>query len=357
MKKFLIVKTSALGDILHAFPVVQYLRHRFPEAQIDWVVEESGLDLVSAHPGITQKQSIATKKWRKNPFHKATWMEIFAFCKKLRKEKYDCVFDLQGNVKSGLISRLARSKHKVGFARKSVAEWPNLLFTTHRYNPSKNENIRSDYLSIVKQFFKDPSPKTQSEQVPLNISVDQKQTILKIIDSPILINKKKIMVCAGSAWPNKQLTEETLTKFLVGIRERIPCVFLFVWGSEEEREVAHRLNEKMSDNSVVVERLKLPVLQNLMSEMDLVIAMDSLPLHLAGTTATPTYSIFGASSAQKYRPEGSQHRALQGTCPYGRTFEKRCPILRTCPTGLCIRDLKAEDVLKDFSHHCIDTSD
>lgn len=348
MKKFLIVKTSALGDILHTFPVIQFLRHRFPDAQIDWVVEESGIDLVCAHPHITHSLTIATKKWRKNLLHKATWKGIFDFCKKLRTEKYDCVFDLQGNIKSGLITFITRGKHKVGFARKSVPEWPNLFFTSYRYNPPAKQNIRSDYLSIVKQFFKDHSPETIPTQIPLSISVEQKQKIQKILVNPILKNKKKIMVCPGSAWTNKQLTEETLENFLLGIRAHFPSSFLFVWGSEQEKEGAQRLQQKMSDNSIIIERLPLPVLQNLMSEMDLVIAMDSLPLHLAGTTKTTTYSFFGASSAQKYCPQGVQHHSLQESCPYGRTFEKRCPVLRTCPTGLCIRGLSAENVLKDF---------
>ena len=85
-----------------------------------------------------------------------------------------------------------------------------------------------------------------------------------------------------------------------------------------------------------------------MASVDMVIAMDSLPLHLAGTTETPTFSIFGASSANKYKPKGKKHLAFQGTCPYKRTFERRCPVLRTCSTGACIRDLHGEELFHYF---------
>jgi heptosyltransferase-1 len=69
---------------------------------------------------------------------------------------------------------------------------------------------------------------------------------------------------------------------------------------------------------------------------------------LAGSTSTPTYSIFGASSAQKYKPIGTCHKAFQGECPYGKTFEKRCDILRTCKTGACIKQLQGEQLFNHF---------
>jgi heptosyltransferase-1 len=85
-----------------------------------------------------------------------------------------------------------------------------------------------------------------------------------------------------------------------------------------------------------------------MDSVDLVVAMDSLPLHLAGTTKVKTFSVFGASLASKFKPAGKKHLTLQGHCPYGRVFEKRCPILRTCPTGACIRSLTGKAVFNAF---------
>ena len=76
--------------------------------------------------------------------------------------------------------------------------------------------------------------------------------------------------------------------------------------------------------------------------------MDSLPLHLAGTSGTATFSVFGASSAQKYKPLGIAHQAVQGVCPYGKVFERRCPVLRTCPTGLCIKSILGDDLYNEY---------
>jgi heptosyltransferase-1 len=347
MNSILIVKTSALGDIVHTYPVVDYLRKKFPKAQIDWVVEAPFADLVRAHPRVNHVLTIATKSWRKKLFNRETLQAIRAFRKQLRRQNYDVVFDLQGNIKSGLIVSQARSRIKVGFGKESVPEWPNMLFTNTRFNPSARGNIREDYLSLVTSFFGDPLP-NEGDQVKLNISQEQQSILDAIMRTNASYGGPTVLVCPGSAWRNKQLTAETLTNFLSLIQSFLGCNFLFVWGSPDEKCVAEKLQAKFIDCSQIVDKLSLSMLQNIMDMSDLVIAMDSLPLHLAGTTKTPSFSVFGASSALKYKPLGEKHFAYQGSCPYGRTFVKRCPILRTCPTGACIRDLAAVEIFEAF---------
>jgi len=82
--------------------------------------------------------------------------------------------------------------------------------------------------------------------------------------------------------------------------------------------------------------------------MQLVIAMDSLPLHLAGTTNTKTFSFFGPSSSAKFMPMGEQHHAFQGSCPYGKVIQRRCPIIRTCKTGACLRGISSDTLFDAF---------
>lgn len=324
--KILIVKTSALGDIVHAIPILNYLQLVCPQAQIDWVAEKSGAAIVKAQPQVNTTFEIETKSWRKGK----KWNEMISFFKQLRKTKYDVLFDLQGNFKSGFIVSLAKAKVKVGFGPSTVHEWPNLLFTNCRYNPPSGQNVRQENLFLVQSYFGDfRLPKaTPGQQLSMaGIS---------------------IMVCPGSFWPNKQLAPQTLKGFLDKIADQVPNAFFhFVWGTPQEREFVADL-QKEYKNSCVIDKLTLPALQTLMRQMKLVIAMDSLPLHLAGTTSTLTYSFFGASSANKYNPLGGNHKAIQGTCPYGRTFERRCPILRTCPTGACIKGLEPEQIWNDF---------
>lgn len=347
----LIVKTSALGDVIHAFPVVAYLKSRFPNVQIDWVVEEQCAELVRAHPEIRNTLVVKTRSWRKNLFSTQTWKEIGEFRKTVQKQHYDCVLDLQGNIKSGLMTWLSLSNNKIGFGSKTIPEWPNLLFTNRRFDPPSGHNIREDYLYVAKSFFEDSQP-FQASGVALNISQELQQKIDHILDNPVLKNKYQVMICPGSAWPNKQMTSEALLGLMQKLQPDLKCAFLLVWGSQEEKATVQKLHEQFPEKSVIIDRMPLPALQNLMGRVNLVLAMDSLPLHLAGTTSTPTFGVFGSSSARKYQPVGKGCHATQGACPYGRTFEKRCPILRTCPTGLCIRGLTGNDVyakMKDIN--------
>lgn len=345
----LIVKMSSLGDIIHAFPVLQYIKQSYPDAKIDWVVEQPFAELVQAHPFVHRVLRVQTKKWRSQLFKRTAWQEMAALRSELRQCTYDVVLDLQGNTKSSLVTASAKSSIKVGFGKASVTEWPNLLATKQRYNPPPNRNIREDYLFLAQSAFGDFTSIQQDAGVRLILSAQEKERLKPIAEQCQKIAGLKILVCPGSIWTNKQLSTNTLQSFLECIVKHYPAHFFFIWGSQDEKKIAEGLSAHLPQNSSVIDRLPLSALQNLMSQMDLIMAMDSLPLHLAGTTSTPTYSVFGASAAHKYKPVGAQHEAFQGTCPYGKSFKKRCDILRTCKTGACIKQVEGQELFDHFS--------
>lgn len=305
--KILIVKTSSLGDIIQCFPVLNYLHQIFPNVQIDWVVEDHFANVVHSQPLVHKAIS---KKWSA-----------------IRKESYDYLFDLQGNCKSGWITLIARANIKVGFDFSSVREWPNIFATHIRFAPPKNSNIRLQYLSILEQFF---------QKKMKRLSMKRRSS-----------SGKYVMVCPGSKWVNKQLKEETLRSFLQSLYEKYQMQFLFVWGTEDEKRYCEQV--MLPGNEILPKRLELHEWKNLMNEMKLVIAVDSSALHLCGTTSTPSFSIFGPTKAEVFKPFGKQHFAFQGKCPYERSFQKQCPILRTCSTGACIRDIQTEELVQAFS--------
>lgn len=345
--KILIVKTSSLGDIIHIFPVIQFIKQTYPDAQVDWVVEENFAELVRSHPLVNKIIPIHSKKWRRQLLKKSTWGEVIAVYRELRKVSYDLVFDLQGNVKSGIATFCSKSVAKIGFGFKSVPEWPNLMATHWRYNPPNGKNIREDYLFIVQSALNRLCPLTE-DGVTLGLKEEDKSKLDLLYGSLKGVEGLKILICPGSNWSNKQLSMETWSEFLQCFPETMKPYFIFIWGTQEEKNLAQDVSKKLIHRSLVMDKLSLPALQNLMGRVDLVLAMDSLPLHLAGTTSTPTYSVFGASSANKYGPLGKQHFALQGDCPYSKKFEKRCDVLRTCSTGACMKSLRGRQVFDHF---------
>lgn len=321
--KILIIKTSALGDIIHTFPAVQFLREVVPEAEIEWVVESRCASLVE---DLYKLHVIDTKKWRKIFSY---WKEVRAVIRALRKTTYDVVFDFQGNTKSGIITGLTKAKLKVGFGRKTVSEIPNLLFTDKQVDPVEGLNIRQDYLSLVEAWAGKKAPQGQLMSPGFKFS--------------------QIMVCPGSRWKNKQLPENVLVPFLQEIQMKTGCHFWILQGNPEERKLAESIQEQLV-NTEVMDHLSLHELKQFMKRMDSIISMDSLPLHLAGEVGVPTFSLFGSSLAEKYRPLGEMHRSIQGECPYQRVFAKRCPILRTCPTGACMK-MDASELAKEFLNY------
>lgn len=348
-KRFLLVKTSSLGDIIHCFPVLDYLAQNVPEAEIDWIVERPFAELLEAHPLVSKVLTVDTRAWRRRPWAGEVRKQWGAFRELLRHEHYDVAFDLQGNLKSGILLAQVTAQDKVGFGRASVPEWPNLYFTQQKYNPLATQNIRQDYLSVVEQHLPPKITPFVERSVRLRISSKDESRLAGLLTQPTLAKGQHLaLICPGSMWRNKRLDLDTLLHFLELWRQEQDVRFLFAWGNDEELAQAESLHRSLPEQSRVLDRLSLPVLQNLMSRVHLVLAMDSLPLHLCGTTTTPSYSIFGPSLASKYKPSGGQHHSYQGTCPYGRQFDKRCPILRRCDTGACIHGIAPQVLFQDF---------
>lgn len=347
MKKILIVKTSAIGDIIHTFPALQLLREIYPDARIDWVVEKAGYPLLKAHPYISGVLLFDWKQIRKKLFSKEGRERFSQFIKNLRKEKYDFVFDFQGNTKSALVTVLAKSKEKIGFGAQTCAEKPNLIATNCKYNPAKGINIREKYLYLVKRYCRYEKP-----FYPRGIAfkASDKETEKNRLFCEIRKKSaKKVMVCFGSNWKNKMVTTDALIAFLHRIYEVKDVHYFFVFGDDAEKLKAEKFQMQFPKDSTTCGGMTLPQWQNLMGEMDLVISVDSAALHLAETAGTPTYSIFGPSQSRVYQPLDQQkHRSFQGACPYGKTFDSRCPILRSCKTGSCLRAQRGDVLATHF---------
>jgi heptosyltransferase-1 len=338
---FLIVKTSSIGDVIQAFPVLEYLKKRYPDAAIDWVVEKEYLGLVQAHPAVRRAIPISSRTWRKALFPMNTWREMRAFSKLLREESYDILFDLQGNTKSALITALAKSKEKVGLGWKSVPEFPNFFATRRHIDIENTLQVQQRYLQIVQRFFEDKE-EFIPEGADLRFQPGEESRLASILKKEI----PGVMVACGSHWENKRLSEKTLEEIVQKIASEDNPYFYFVWGNNAEKNIADRLQALVPERSQSIGGLSFSLWQALMREMDLVIAVDSAALALCGLTKTPSLSFFGPSLASIYKPLGDHHIAWQGSCPYGQKFTTRCPVLRTCKTGACLKSASSGQLLQ-----------
>jgi heptosyltransferase-1 len=121
MKRLLIVKTSSMGDVVHALPVVSDVLARHPGTQIDWLVEAPFAAIPQLHPGVQRVLPMAWRKWRGQLLKGSTWTAMGALRSALRLEPYDAVLDLQGLLKSALWARQANAP-VLGYDRASLRE-------------------------------------------------------------------------------------------------------------------------------------------------------------------------------------------------------------------------------------------
>jgi len=338
--KILIVKTSALGDVIQCFPALDFLHGLFPDAQIDWVVEKPFAELLERHPYVHHVYAVETKKWKRAPLHAQNWKAAYGVLKRMRAESYDLAFDFQGNLKSGVLIGSAKSRVKVGYARGSAPEWPNCLFTSKRVEIDRSLPIAKQYLKLAAATFPKYAPKG-SPRIQLQVPKTEREWV-----KSQLRPGPRLMICPGSNWENKKLALETWQDFLKKVGEQMAPTFYFVWGNEKEKREVETLQDAVP--GVVLPRMSLPVWQQMMGHMDVVLSVDSSALHLAATTKTRTYSFFGPSSPEVYKPEGERHGFFQGSCPYGLSFTKRCPKLRSCSSGACLKSAFADVLFDEF---------
>ncbi len=119
--RVLVVKTSSMGDVVHAMPVVADILQHHPGAQIDWLVEAPFAAIAQLHPGLRRVLPMAWRKWRGQMFSAATWAAMRSLRSELRSERYDLVLDLQGLLKSALWARQALGP-VAGYDRASIRE-------------------------------------------------------------------------------------------------------------------------------------------------------------------------------------------------------------------------------------------
>jgi len=129
-ERILLVRTSALGDVVHALPVLAALRRRYPAARLGWAVDESFAPLLAGHGQIDRLFAVPLRRWRRAPAAAAG--EALRFARELRGFAADVALDLMGNHKGALLARLSGARCRVGFARAARREPSSALWINER---------------------------------------------------------------------------------------------------------------------------------------------------------------------------------------------------------------------------------
>jgi heptosyltransferase-1 len=324
---------SAMGDIIHALPVLDYLKQASPGIEIDWVVEEPFRELLEGNPLVSRLHTVRTKVWRRRPFAAATRREIGALKETLRSRDYRMVFDIQGNLKSGLVDWLTNAPSILGFTKDILQESINTIFTTRQVPVRMTDyHITDQYLRLVSvPFGADFKGMALHTDIPTAPEDDTAaETLLATLGDGLVF-----LFHYGTTWQTKFWSEEGWIALGRAVRELYPdSTMLFSWGNEAERLVVNRLAESIGTGSRVIDRYPLGGLTSLLKRVDLVVGGDTGPVHIAAAVGTPTVSLYRSSDGLRSGPRGPQHAIIQTRMDCASCFRTKCDKDRECRAGI-----------------------
>ena len=284
--KIAIVKLSALGDIVHAMVVLQFIKKHDPEIIIDWVVDESCNELLELHPDINKVHSVNLKKAKKKK-------SLFILLKELRKVsqfgKYDVVIDMQGLIKSAVISRLMSSPIRLGFDKSSVRESISSVFYNQTFKYSYKRNVVERNLALIANLFNFTISKENIVNKEFFLHSSQRYKFKAISN-----NMPNIILIPGASYNSKMYPYQ---KF-ADISSMIEANFIVVWGSKIEKILADKI-KALCPKVQVMDKLSIDLLVSLISQVDLVIGSDTGPTHMAWALNIPSISLFGPTPAYR----------------------------------------------------------
>lgn len=324
-RKILVVKLSALGDVAHALPVVDYLNQAAPGADVDWVVDRRFAPLLDGNPGLRRVVPLDLSRWKKSWTAADARREASGAVRELRDDAYDAAFDIQGNAKSGVVTRLSGAPLRFGFDRGGVREAPNLLFTNRKV-PLREEDrhICQKYLRIVSDPF-GGSFDLGSLRAQIFCRPEDSVAAAKAMRELVPGSSPVVAVHPGSTWITKRMDPAFWAEVIRRLRGKYPRLgFLLSWGNEQERREAESIRDEAGGRAAVLPRLSLKELAAVYRACGYLMAPDTGPLHIAAAVGAKTVSVFRATDGNRNAPYGPGHRFLQAPLPCTACLRKRC---------------------------------
>ena len=286
MLRILLIKTSSLGDVIHNLPVVTDIRAHFPNAQIDWVVEESFADIPRMHPAVNQVITVAMRRWRKQLFSAKTWSDISALKNTLSQTAYDAVIDTQGLLKSALIMRAANGvKH--GYDKDSIREPLASRFYDRTYTISYQQHavVRNRTLAALSLGY---SPPTDAPDYGISAKHTENNASGSRMDTDL--QGSYIIALHGTSrdsklWPTAHWVD--LGRQLA--RQNFNLVL--PWANEAEFNRASEIAQQLQ-NATVLPKLRIAELASVIANAQAAIGVDTGLSHLAAALGKPTIAIY-----------------------------------------------------------------
>lgn len=324
-KKILLIKPSALGDIVHTLPVLHAIKSAFPSAEIHWVVASGFQEFLQDHPLITRVWPINKNLWKKanRIFH--TVGELRSLSRQWVEEGFDVAIDLQGLFRSGVLSWLSGAPVRIGF---SEAREGSSFFYTHKVQGGRDIHAVTRYLRIAAFL----GVRTDSIKFPL-------APLPSSLPSSIEISPPYAVIAPSAGkeanrWPAERFGE---------LARRLPIKSIVV-SSGSDADIAQKVVEASGGKAVSAAGMTtIKELAVLIKGARYLVCNDTGPMHIAAALDVPVFAIFGPANPARTGPYGSIHHVIREDIPCSPCYRKG-----KCKDWKCLHAITVERVLEQI---------
>ncbi len=337
-KRFLIIRPSSLGDVVHALPALRTLRANHPKAHIAWLIEERYRDLLHGNPDLNAVIEVRTKVWRKR-LNLETLSEIRDTIRYIKEQRFDTVFDLTGLFKSGLIAWLSGAPKRIGFHKRDLKESASAWFTNQKADTVTPEHVVDRYRELILLAGGD---KTLDTFPFFSVPPECRRRVAAFFDEDPEFSRRPVAaVNPGAGFPSKLWKPERFAAVADRLVQELGFSVLITWGPGEKElaeAIAGRMNapHKLAPETSILESIAL------YRRLALMISCDSGPLHLCAALGVPTVALFGPTDPLRNGPYGAGHATIMNDLPCSHCWKKTCPL----KTDECMETISVDAVFQ-----------
>ena len=363
-REILLVKLSAIGDVVHTLPSLTVLHQRFPEAHISWLVEEEASPLITHHPYLERVIVFKRKRWLNDFKHISRWyvtvQALLGFVKELRSTHYDLIIDFQGLLKSGLLVLLSRGKRKAGYDKtRELSYW----FLNEKIPPVSRDIHAVERNLLLVQALDAPSGSdtadaSSSSQTPHCVWQDATTTVMQqphrlghdgspgsaialteeeeknvagfLSDQQLSLETLLVIVHTQARWGTKRWTSRKIAELADRLIERYGAHIIFTGAKDDHPAIEETINLMRHRAVNAAGKTTLRELAYLVKQVKLIITTDSGPMHIAAAMGKPVVALFGPTSPRRTGPYTERALIVSAQLPCSPCFKRTCDRDKAC---------------------------
>lgn len=321
MRDVLIVRTSALGDIVHGMPVAAALKARYPACRLTWLVEERYRGLIEGLACVDRCVSVRFQSGYPAGSAAERAKRHVALVRWLRRARFDASIDVQGLVRSGVLGLLSRATIRIGFPREHLREPVSALFSNVR--PS-DVPARAHVIDRNLALLRPLGIRSRCRDVPLAASRRAKERLARYfcdVEGEDRLPRVALQPAAG--WSSKQWAPQGYARIGDRLVEEAGARVFVLWGPGE-RSIAEAVKGRMRRPARLVPDMGVESLMAFVGACDLLVGGDSGPLHLACALGVPVVGLYGPSDPVRNGPFRGVYRVVAARVGCGPCYRRSC---------------------------------